>query len=185
VEVADLERGNLGAAQADLKADRQDGAVAQAFERVSVGQVEQLSGVLLGESERGAFLAVDRRPRDFSHRVFRHVAVADQMLEQARQRRHSPADGRWRGLIGFPHVAFPGDDRAVIDAAELVDAGDAERRHEVPHVELVGAAGARALLRSEPDFFLGDVGKPLHEGRRRRTRLRRGEEMFSHGLPMD
>jgi hypothetical protein len=54
----------------------------------------------------------------------------------------------------------------VIDLARFGGGGDGERRHEVAHVEPVGAAGARALLFGEPDFLLGDVGEPLHDGGR-------------------
>ena len=47
----------------------------------------------------------------------------------------------------------------MIDLAQHVGAGDAERPHEVPHVEPVGAAGLRALLLRQPDFFFGDGGE--------------------------
>lgn len=47
----------------------------------------------------------------------------------------------------------------MIDPAQFVGRGDAERRHEVMHVEPVGAARAGALLLGEPDVFLGDVGE--------------------------
>jgi hypothetical protein len=132
-------------------------------------QVEQLARVLLGEGERGAFVAVDRRPLDFGHRVPGGVAVADQVLEQAGQRRHAPADGRGRGALDFAHVAFPGDDRTVVNPAQLVGGRNADGRHEVAHVEPVGPPGARGLLLGEPDFFLGDLRELLHH--RRRLRL--------------
>ena len=45
-----------------------------------------------------------------------------------------------------------------------VGRGDAERAHEVLHVEPVGAAGARTLLLRQPDLFFGDLGE-LVEGR--------------------
>ena len=41
VQVADLERGDLGAAQPDLQPDRQDRAIAQPGDRVLARQVEQ------------------------------------------------------------------------------------------------------------------------------------------------
>jgi hypothetical protein len=41
---------------------------------------------------------------------------------------------------------------------------DHQRAHEVLHVEPIGATGAGALLRLQPDFFFGDVGE-LVEGR--------------------
>ena len=59
---------------------------------------------------------------------------------------------------------FPGDDGAMIDLAQHVGAGDAERPHEVPHVEPVGAAGLLALLLRQPDFFFGDGGELVERG---------------------
>ena len=47
----------------------------------------------------------------------------------------------------------------MIDLAQHVGAGNPERAHEVPHVEPVGAAGLRALLLRQPDFFFGDGGE--------------------------
>ncbi len=44
----------------------------------------------------------------------------------------------------------------MVDLPELVRRGDAERPHEVRHIELVGAAGAGALLAGQPDLFLRD-----------------------------
>ena len=70
-----------------------------------------------------------------------------------------PADRRRRGVLGLAHEALPGDHGAVVDLAQLVGRGDRQRRHEVPHVEPVGPAGAGALLLGEPDFFFGDVGQ--------------------------
>jgi hypothetical protein len=69
VQVADREGGDFRAAQTDLQANRQNCAVAQAFECLGVRQVEQLARILLREGKRGAFVAVDRRPHDFRHRV--------------------------------------------------------------------------------------------------------------------
>ena len=52
----------------------------------------------------------------------------------------------------------------MIDLAQRVGAGDAEGAHEVPHVEPVGAAGLRALLLRQPDFFFGDGGELVERG---------------------
>ena len=79
-----------------------------------------------------------------------------QMLEQAGQRGHTAAHRRSSGSLLLPHDPLPGDHRAMIDLAQLLRGGNAERLHEVRHVELVGAAGARTLLAGEPDFFLRD-----------------------------
>ena len=65
----------------------------------------------------------------------------------------------WRGRGGtllFPLYSLPRDDGAMIDLAPLLLRRDAERLHEVPHIEPVGAADPDALLRRQPDFFLGD-----------------------------
>jgi hypothetical protein len=89
--------------------------------------------------------------------------------------------------LDLAHVAFPRDHRPVVYLAQLVVAGDGECRHEMPHVEPVRPAGARALLFGEPDFFLGNVGEPFdHRGRFRLVvvvgsdDLRRG---CGHGWP--
>jgi len=53
----------------------------------------------------------------------------------------------------------------MIDPAQFVRRGDVKRRHEVPHVESICAAGAGALLTRKPDFFFGDRGEPRqHRG---------------------
>ena len=57
------------------------------------------------------------------------------------------------------HDPLPSSDGAMIDLAQHVGGGDAEGAHEVRHVELVGAAGASALLAGQPDLFLGDGGE--------------------------
>ncbi len=61
-----------------------------------------------------------------------------------------------RGALLLAHDSLPRDHRPVVHLAELVGRGDAERPHEVRHVEPVGAAGAGALLASEPDLLFGD-----------------------------
>ena len=81
------------------------------------------------------------------------------MLEQAGKRRKPAADGGRLGLIDLAHDALPGNHGAVVHLAQLVVGRDMQRAHEVPHVELVGAAGAFAFLLGEPDFFFGDVGE--------------------------
>ncbi len=59
----------------------------------------------------------------------------------------------------LPHHSLPGDDRAVIDLAQLVGSPDPEPAHEMSHVLLVGAAGGGALLAGKPDLLLGDGGQ--------------------------
>jgi hypothetical protein len=54
--------------------------------------------------------------------------------------------------------------KLVVGLAQLRRRRDAERPHEVLHVEAIGAPGAGALLLLQPDFFFGDVGE-LGDGR--------------------
>jgi hypothetical protein len=49
---------------------------------------------------------------------------------------------------------------------QFVRRGDAERLHEMRHVEPVGAAGAGAFLAGEPDFFLWNGGELGETGER-------------------
>ena len=56
-------------------------------------------------------------------------------------------------------MALPGNHGAMVHFAELVVGADAQRLHEVLHVQFVGAARAGAFLLGEPDFFFGDVGE--------------------------
>jgi hypothetical protein len=79
VQIADLERGDLGAAQADLQADGEDRTIAQAGDRVFARRVEQFARLRLGEGERRAFVAIDRRPLDLADRIARRVVVADRL----------------------------------------------------------------------------------------------------------
>ena len=98
------------------------------------------------------------------------------MLEQAGQRRQPAADGRSVRAFLFALHPLPGDDGAMIDLAQLVGRGDAERAHEVPHVEPVGAAGLRALLLRQPDFFFGDGGELVERGELAGARNRNGND---------
>lgn len=88
-----------------------------------------------------------------------------QVFEQARQRSQAAAHRGSSGAFFFAHNALPGDHGAMVNLAQLVGGGDAERLHEMRHVELVGPSGAGALLTGEPDFFLGDRGEVDQAGR--------------------
>jgi hypothetical protein len=164
VQIPNRQAGDLGPPQTNLQTNGENGTVAQPFDRRLVRRVEHLARVGLRERQCRTFVTVDRRPLDLRHRIFCHVAMADQVLEQAGQRGETPADRRWRGALGLAHRAFPGDDGTVIDPPQLLSRGDAERRHEVAHVEPVGAAGAGTLLTAEPDFFFRDVGEARDQG---------------------
>jgi len=52
----------------------------------------------------------------------------------------------------------------MIDLTQCFRAGDTELTHEVPDVELVGAARLSALLLGQPDFFFRDGGESIMPG---------------------
>jgi hypothetical protein len=83
VQIADLERRDLGAPQAHLQPDRQDRPVAQSGDGIFGRQVEQFARLRLREGEGRAFVAIDRRPLDLADRVARGVVVPDEMLIEA------------------------------------------------------------------------------------------------------
>ena len=62
------------------------------------------------------------------------------------------ADSRRRTFL-LAHDPLPGDDRAVVDLAQLLQAGDAERTYEVRDIESVGAPGVRILLFRQPGSY--------------------------------
>ena len=97
--------------------------------------------------------------RDLGDRVAGGFTVADQVLEQTRQRGEPPADRRRRRALALAHEPLPRDHRLVVDLAQLGRRRDRQRAQEVRHIAPVGAAGAGALLALQPDFFLGDGGE--------------------------
>jgi hypothetical protein len=120
VQIADFERGNLGAPQPDLQADREECAIAQPQDQGRACQrrpvrcgdlrrVEQLTRLRLREGESRALLGVDRRPLDLADRIACRVAVAHQVLEQRRQDREAPTNGCGFFLLDLAHVMLPGD----------------------------------------------------------------------------
>ena len=94
--------------------------------------------------------------------------MAHQVLEQAGERRQPTANRRGRGALDLAHVTFPSDHHPVVHLAQLFVGGDGECRHEMPHVEPVRPAGARAIWLGELDFFLWALGQ--HGGAWSRTR---------------
>ena len=110
----------------------------------------------LGEGESRSLVAIDRRTRDLGDWVAGGFTVADQVLEQTRQRGEPAADrGRCRAL-GLAHEPFPRDHRLVVGLAQLGRRRDRQRAQEVRYVASVGAG---ALLALQADFFLGDGGE--------------------------
>ena len=83
---------------------------------------------------------------DLGDRIACGVAVADQVLEQTRQRCQPPADRRRGGVLGLAHVPFPGDHGLVVGLAQLRRRGDRQRAQKVRDIAPVGAPGAGALL---------------------------------------
>jgi hypothetical protein len=159
VQVADLERRDLGAPQSDLQTDRQDRAISQTGDGIFGGQVEQFARLRFREGQGRAFIAIDRRPLNLADRIARGVVMTDQVLIQRGQGREPSADCRRRGVLDLAHVPLPGDHRFVVGLAQLLRYRDAERAHEVLHVEPVGTTGAGTFLLREPDFLFGDLGK--------------------------
>jgi uncharacterized protein len=100
---------------------------AQSFDGVLARMVEDFAGIRLRKRQRRAFLAVDGRALDFGDVVLTEVAVADEVLHKAGERREPAADSGRRSFIDFAHDAFPGDDRAVIHLAQLVVGANADQ----------------------------------------------------------
>ena len=119
MQIADLERGDLGAPQTDLQADREDRPIAQTGDGIFCRRVEHFARLRFREGEGRAFVAIDRRPLDLADRVARGVVVADQVLIERGQRREPPADRRRRRVLGLAHKTFPGDHRLVVGLAQL------------------------------------------------------------------
>ena len=119
VQVADIEGGDLRAAESDLQADRENGAVTQTGERVGRRRVEQFARLRFRERGGAAFLAIDRRPLNVHDGIAARRPVFHQMLEQAGKRRQAAAHGRSRCAFLLALHPLPGDDGAVIDLAQL------------------------------------------------------------------
>jgi hypothetical protein len=63
----------------------------------------------------------------------------------------------------------------MIELAQHVGCGDAERLHEMRHVEFVSAAGAGALLAGQRDLFLRDRRQVGQAGELARIRKQNGQ----------
>ena len=122
VEVADIQRGDLRAAESDLQADGENGAVAQAGERVLGRRVEQLARLAFRERRRAAFVAIDRRPVYVHHGIAVRRPVLHQVLEQAGQRGEATAHGRRCRAFLLALHPLPRNDGAMVDLAQLVRA---------------------------------------------------------------
>jgi hypothetical protein len=145
----------IRAAESDLQADGENGAVAQARERVLWRRVENFPGLRFRERRRASLVAIDRRPLHLHDGITVRRPVSHQMLEQAGQGRQATAHCRSGGAFLLALHPYPGDDGAVIDLAQRVRGRDPQGAHEVLHVEPVGAAGLRAFLLRQPDVFFG------------------------------
>ena len=183
VQIPDLERGDLGAAQPDLQADGQDGAVAQAgSERVlpAGGRSSSLRACAL---EKAAVVPSSRLMAGRS--ISRTGFLAAWPCRTRCLNRLDSADRRRRMVDGAAcSVSRMCRSQAITARWSAWRSssvrGDAERRHEVPHVEPVGPAGAGALLLGQPDLLLGDVGE-LRQHRRQGGRGRGGADDRGRG----
>src|SRR5262249_24167491 len=87
--------------------------------------------------------------------------MANKVLEETGQRCQPAADCSGSGAVDLAHNALPGNHGPVVHLSKLDIALDAERLHEVLHVELVSTAGAFAFLLREPDLLLGNLRKRI------------------------
>jgi len=109
VQIADLERGDPGAPQPDLQADRQDRAVAQPGDRVLRRHVGQFARLRFGGGEGRALVAIDRQSLDLADRVLRGEPMPHQVLIERGLCREPAADRRSRP--GTSGIAIRGEDR--------------------------------------------------------------------------
>ena len=85
-----------------------------------------------------------RRPLHVDDRIAAGAAMSHQVLEQTGERIQPASHGRGRRTFLLARDPLLGDDGAMIDLAQLLRDGDAERPHEAGDIEPVGTAGARA-----------------------------------------
>ena len=120
VKVADIQRGDLRAAESDLQPDRKNGAVAQTGERVGRRRVEHFARLCFREGGGAALVAIDRRAAHIDDGITGDDAMPHQVLEQAGQRGQAAAHGRRFRAFLFALHPLPGDDGAMIDLAQLL-----------------------------------------------------------------
>ena len=82
LRVLDLELAQLLAPQRVKQQGREDRAVALALDRVGLGRVEQLAGLVIAERRRLAFAALRPRPLDAFDRVVGHGVSLAEIFEQ-------------------------------------------------------------------------------------------------------
>ena len=159
MKIADI-RGRRSPRAADLQTYRENGAVAQTGNCVGWRCVE-----------------------NFPRLNFRNAAVLPSMrLIVGRSTSNATTPWRTRCLNKLDSAArrrrtvecfapslfalhpLPGDDGAMMDLAQFVGAGNAERAYEMAHVEPVGTAGLWTLLLRQPHFFFGDGGELVERG---------------------
>ena len=105
-----------------MQADGENGAVAQAGERVGWRRVEQFARLNFRERRGAAFVAIDRRPVHVHDGIAARRPVLHKMLEQAGQRRQAAAHGRRCCAFLLALHPLPRDDGAMIDLAQRVRA---------------------------------------------------------------
>jgi hypothetical protein len=158
VQVADREGRDFGAPQPDLQATDNSARSRKPATVSSAGASSILRACALAKArvDPSSRLIAGR---DLGDRVAGGFTVADQVLEQTRQRGEPPADRRRRRALALAHEPLPRDHRLVVDLAQLGRRRDRQRAQEVRHIAPVGAAGAGALLALQSDFFLRDGGE--------------------------
>ena len=154
VQIDQVQRAQLGAAQAVIQQGGEHGAVAQAPGRRAVRRREQRARLVVADRRRRSFLAGHLRAFDAIDGIAGHRVGLAQRLKQRRERRQFAPDRRAAKGAQL-QVAAPGQHVGAADLAKRVRVIDAGERHEFPHIVFVGAARLRVV----------DVGEP---GQRRR-----------------
>jgi hypothetical protein len=159
------QRRDFGAAESHLQAHRQNGPVAQALHRVfSSGLSSSFAASALENASVDAFPAVDGGALDFRNRILLGMPWRTRCLNRLESAASLRRTVDAAPSVDLAHDALPGDDGAMVHLAQLLIGADRQRPHEVPHVLLVGAAGAFAFLLGKPDVFFGDVGQRRNGG---------------------
>ena len=111
-------------ADAVIEQGGEDGAIADALERIVGRRVEQLAGLGITQCWRAAFVVVGHWPLDAVDRIAGDGVVLAEIIEQGRERRELAADAG-RGELAGLEVLAPGDHVSAGDGPQLRRAGAA------------------------------------------------------------
>ena len=153
-EIAHAQPAEFFTAHPVIEQRGEDGAVPEPFERAGVRGLEEHPRLCVAQRRRRSFIGGRAWTFDAINWVAGDGIALTQILEQRRQRRELPPDGRpgqLAGLEAFP----PGDDMCPGEGPDLSRMLEAGKAEELADVGLVGA----------PGFGIGEVGEPLEFGR--------------------